>query len=141
MTMKSNMPILLVEDDKIDVLSMERAFAELKIPNPLVVKNNGEDALEYLESLDDNFPCLILLDLNMPRVNGLEFLKQYKSMESTRWIPGIVLTTSANHRDVLAAYNNQAAGYIIKPLNFAAFKDAISDVYNYWSCCELPQAE
>lgn len=141
MTMKSSMPILLVEDDDVDILSIERAFQELKILNPLVVKNNGEEALEYLQGLDENFPGLILLDLNMPRINGLEFLKAYKAMDSVMWIPGIVLTTSANHRDVQAAYSNQAAGYIIKPLNFADFKAAIQNLFNYWSSCELPDVD
>lgn len=140
MTMRSSMPILLVEDDDVDVLSIERAFRELNIPNPLVVKNNGEEALNYLRSLEEDYPGLILLDLNMPKVNGLEFLKAYKTMKSVMWIPGIVLTTSANHRDVQTAYENQAAGYIIKPLNFDDFKNVISDIFAYWSCCELPEA-
>ncbi len=141
MTMRSSMPILLVEDDDVDVLSIERAFEELGIPNPLIVKSNGEEALEYLNSLEEDFPGLILLDLNMPRMSGLEFLKTYKSNENLKWIPAVVLTTSANHRDVQTAYGEQAAGYIIKPLNFAEFKEAIREVFDYWKRCELPDVD
>lgn len=136
--MKPNQPILLVEDDDVDILSIVRAFKELSVTNPLIIKNNGEEALEYLRDVDDEFPAFILLDLNMPRVSGLEFLETYKAMDAVKWIPAIVLTTSANHRDVHAAYENQAAGYIIKPLNFDDFKKVLKEIMDYWSRCEYP---
>lgn len=139
--MKSNQPILLVEDDDVDILSIERAFKELNVSNPLIIRNNGEEALEYLNELDDEFPAFILLDLNMPRLSGLEFLKTYKAIDKVKWIPAIVLTTSANHRDVCEAYGNQAAGYIIKPLNFEDFKKALKEIIDYWSRCEYPDFE
>lgn len=139
--MKPTQPVLLVEDDDVDILSIRRAFQELKIPNPLIVKSNGEEALDYLNSLEEVFPAIILLDLNMPKINGLEFLQRYKSIDRIKWIPAVVLTTSANHRDVQAAYGNQAAGYIIKPLNFNDFKLIVRNIFDYWSRCELPSLD
>ncbi|MBP9151406.1 MAG: response regulator [Flavobacteriales bacterium] len=136
--MRSNTPILLVEDDDVDILSTQRAFSELSISNPLIITKNGEDALEYLMRSDNVRPGLILLDLNMPRVSGIEFLRQYKSVDRLKWIPAVVLTTSANHRDIQDAYMHQTAGYMVKPLNFDEFKDVIKDIYEYWRRCELP---
>lgn len=136
--MKTNIPILLVEDDDVDILSTKRAFKELEIKNPLVVEKNGEDALQHLRNPDNTKPGLILLDLNMPKVNGIEFLRQYKAIDELKWIPAVVLTTSANHRDIHEAYLHQTAGYMVKPLNFDEFKEVIKDIFEYWNRCELP---
>lgn len=139
--MKAHIPILLVEDDDVDILSTQRAFKELDIKNPLVVAKNGEDALVYLQNPDVPVPGLILLDLNMPKVNGIEFLRQYKSINELKWIPAVVLTTSANHRDIHEAYMHHTSGYMIKPLNFDDFKEVIKNVFEYWSKCELPDID
>ena len=136
--MKATVPILLVEDDEVDALSTKRAFGELGITNPLLIKKNGEEALAFLKDGSTPKPGLILLDLNMPKINGIEFLRTYKQIEELKWIPAVVLTTSANHRDIQEAYLNQCAGYMVKPLNFNEFKDVIKDIFEYWSRCELP---
>lgn len=131
--------ILLVEDDEVDILSAHRAFKELDIPNPLVVMKNGEEALKMLRNKDAQLPTLIILDLNMPKVNGLEFLKTYKRDARLRWIPSVVLTTSANLNDITKAFDHQVAGYIVKPLDFHEFKVAIQKIFDYWRLCELPE--
>jgi len=92
--MRGTKPVLLLEDDRVDVLSVSRAFKELKIANPLQVVGNGEEGLRYLHDENNPRPCLILLDLNMPRMNGLEFLKVIKNDEELKKIPVVVLTNS-----------------------------------------------
>lgn len=136
--MRTNYPVLLVEDDDVDVLSVIRAFKELQIPNQLIVRKNGEEALDYL-STNETLPGLILLDLNMPKIGGLELLKTLKRSERLQLIPAVVLTTSSNHRDIELAYKHQAAGYLVKPMDFTEFKESISHVFKYWSLCELPE--
>ena len=139
MKLISNYPVMLVEDDDVDILSTKRAFKELAVPNELIVQKNGEAALEYLMDSENPVPGLILLDLNMPKINGIEFLKAYKKNDRVGWIPAVVLTTSTNHRDIDAAYKNQAAGYVVKPLDFDEYKDVIKSVFEYWNLCELPE--
>lgn len=131
--------VLLLEDDEVDILSAQRAFKELDIPNPLVVMKNGEEALNMLRNPDNQLPGLIILDLNMPKINGIEFLKTYKRDDRLRWIPSVVLTTSSNHTDIINAFANQTAGYIVKPLDFNEFKTALKKVFDYWQLCELPE--
>ncbi len=130
--------LLLIEDDDVDVISVKRAFRELAIPNPLVSKHNGEEALEYLNNPDSELPGIILLDLNMPRMNGLEFLKQLKSDSQLKMIPVIVLTTSANQNDIVKAFEFHAAGYMVKPIDFLEFKKIVMHIYNYWNISQLP---
>ncbi len=137
--MRINYSVLLVEDDDVDILSIQRAFKELELTHALVVKKNGEEALEYLKNPESDIPGLILLDLNMPKVGGIEFLKSIKRSERLRLIPAVVLTTSTNHQDIDLAYENMAAGYVVKPLDFADFKEVVSNIFEYWSLCELPE--
>ena len=137
--MKSSRPIFLVEDDAVDQMLLQRALSTLRIKNRLDVANNGEEALELLSrSKGEDRPCLILIDLNMPRMNGLEFLKALRQDESLRMIPVIVLTTSKEQKDVKESYRLGAAGYMAKPVDYLQFVELVKTIDRYWSLCEQP---
>ncbi|MBZ0307501.1 MAG: response regulator [Anaerolineae bacterium] len=123
--------VLLVEDDKIDVMTIQRIFRELHILNPLVVASNGEEALAYLQGADR--VGVILLDLNMPRMSGLEFLAHVKADEKLKSIPVVVLTTSAHEEDIQRAYALSVAGYMVKPVDYAQFVDMMKNIHGYWT--------
>ena len=125
-------PILLVEDDRVDALTVKRAVKDLNIINPLVIAANGEDALEYLRNPDNQMPAFILLDLNMPRMNGLEFLAIIKEDESLRRIPVIVLTTSGEQRDRVESFDQSVAGYMVKPVQYHDFLETMRSIHIYW---------
>jgi len=139
--MQTLRPILLVEDDNVDAMTVKRALKDLHIDNTLVHSLNGEDALRYLAETDKAKPLLILLDLNMPKMNGLEFLKVIKANRHLKPIPVIVLTTSKEKRDVLESFELGAAGYMVKPVDYARFVEIISTVVMYWKSSELPKQE
>ncbi len=134
--------ILLVDDDEIDVMNVRRAFKKNNIVNPLYVAHNGLEALEMLRGSDDHdIPKerrLVLLDLNMPKMNGLEFLRELREDPELRALTVIVLTTSDDDRDKVEAYNLNIAGYIVKPVTFLAFVEAMAALNKYWSINELP---
>ncbi len=134
--MKSSRPILLVEDDKVDAMAVQRAVKELKISNPLHVAGDGEQALEFLRQPDTIEPCLILLDINMPRMNGIEFLKVIKQDEKLRLIPVVVLTTSKEDRDKFDSFNLGVAGYMLKPADYLKFVELVRTVDCYWTISE-----
>jgi len=136
--MKNLGPVLLVEDDHVDRMTVKRAFKDLKVENMLVAVANGEEALEYLKDSTNEIPCVILLDLNMPRMNGIEFLKIIKEDNDLRIIPVIVLTTSEDIRDKIAAFGLSVAGYIVKPTDYKKFVDAMRTINIYWTLSELP---
>lgn len=136
--MKNKKPILLVEDDKVDVMTVKRAFKENKIINELKVASDGEEALEYLRDPNNQQPCIILLDLNMPRMNGIEFLKIVKHDELLKKIPVVVLTTSKAEQDRTESFNLSVAGYIIKPVDYPQFIDVVKTIDLYWTLSELP---
>jgi len=135
--MKSSKPILLVEDDSVDMMTVKRAFKDLKVVNPLVHRVNGEEALEYLRG-GDKRPCVILLDLNMPKMNGIEFLKVAKVDEKLKTIPVVVLTTSQEEQDIVGSFKLSVAGYIVKPVDYEKFVEAIKTIELYWTLSELP---
>ncbi len=144
--MKKGVSILLVEDDLVDIKTVQRAFKENKITNPLHVVENGEEALAYLRnegSYSDTSkaprPGVILLDLNMPVMNGVEFMEIAKADEDLKTIPIVVLTTSREEADRMKSYKHSAAGYIVKPVEFAKFVDAIQVFSLYWTLSELPK--
>jgi len=139
--MRNSKPILLVEDDSVDAMTVKRALKELKVTNDLVRKANGEEALEYLRNTANTRPCVILLDLNMPKMNGIEFLKVVKNDEILRKIPAIVLTTSKDDRDRVESFQLNVAGYIVKPVDYKKFVEAIRIVDLYWTLSELPSGE
>jgi CheY-like chemotaxis protein len=131
-------PILLVEDDRVDVLTVKRAFRDIPITQKLAVVNNGEEALEYLRSSQNEKPYLIFLDLNMPKMNGIEFLKVIKNDDELKLIPVIVLTSSKEKKDKLESYNWGVAGYVLKPVGYQELVEIIKAIDHYWSLNELP---
>lgn len=136
--------ILLVEDDEVDVMNVKRAFKKSNISNPLFIAGNGLEALAMLRSQGDQQPIvpserrLVLLDLNMPKMNGLEFLQQLRADPELKPTPVIVLTTSDEDRDKVEAYNLNVAGYILKPVTFSKFAEVITTLNKYWTLCEMP---
>ena len=131
--------ILLVEDDEVDVMNVRRAFKKNNICNPLWVAGNGLEGLAMLRGGD--VPAdrrLVLLDLNMPRMNGIEFLRELRADPDLRAIPVVVLTTSDDERDRVEAYNLNVAGYILKPVTLANFVEAMATLNKYWTLVEMP---
>lgn len=139
--MNQSINILLVEDDVIDTMTVKRAFKELKITNPLVTTSNGIEALEYIQTSLDNLPGIILLDLNMPKMNGIELLKILKTDDRLRQVPVIVLTTSKEDQDKTESFNLGVAGYMIKPVDYLKFVEVIKTIEFYWSLSELPNCD
>lgn len=136
--MRTSKPILLVEDDSIDVMTIRRALKILKVSNPLDVAGNGEEALAHLRTPGTVLPCIILLDLNMPRMSGLEFLGIIKADPALRRIPVIILTSSREEQDRIAGFEKQAAGYMVKPVGDDQFVEVIKTIDLYWTLSEHP---
>lgn len=135
--------ILLVEDDKVDVMNVQRSFKKANIANPLFVAGNGLEALDILRNASEamqmpKFRRLVLLDLNMPKMGGIEFLKELRKDPTLRRTPVIVLTTSDQERDRVEAYDLNVAGYLLKPVTFANFADVMTTLNRYWTLCEIP---
>jgi hypothetical protein len=136
--------VLLVEDDEVDVMNVQRAFKRNNITNPLYVAHNGLDALQMLRGEGVQEPAIpddrrmILLDINMPKMNGIEFLQELRQDETLKSTPVVVLTTSDADQDRLNAYRLNVAGYILKPVTFATFSDVIAALNRYWALCEIP---
>ena len=131
--------ILLVEDDEVDVMNVRRAFKKNNIGNPLWVAGNGLDALELLRGPEiPRERRLVLLDLNMPRMNGIEFLRALRADPELGLTPVVVLTTSDDERDRVDAYNLNVAGYILKPVTFVSFVEAMATLNKYWTLVEMP---
>jgi len=131
--------MLLVEDDQVDVMNVRRAFEKNRIANPLYVAKNGLDALEMLRSnIVPDERRIVLLDLNMPRMSGLEFLRELRADPKLQATPVIVLTTSNDERDKIEAYNFNVAGYLLKPVTFINFVDVMAALNKYWTLVELP---
>jgi len=131
--------ILLVEDDEVDVMNVKRAFQKAHITNPLFVAGNGLEALEMLRGGEmPKQRRLVLLDLNMPRMNGIEFLRELRKDPELSATPVVVLTTSTMDRDKFDAYNLNIAGYLVKPVTFGDFVELMSTLNKYWALVELP---
>jgi len=135
--------LLLVDDDEIDVMTVQRAFKKNNITNNLYIATNGIEALAMLRS-NGNPPVvpperrLILLDLNMPKMGGIEFLRELRKDPAIKAIPVIVLTTSNEDKDKVEAYNMNVAGYIVKPVTFSKFVEAVATLNKYWTLSEMP---
>jgi CheY-like chemotaxis protein len=135
--------ILLVEDDEVDVMTVQRAFRSGKITNSLYVASNGIEALAMLRgnleqpSVIPPNRRIILLDLNMPGMNGLEFLRELRSDATIKYIPVVVFTTSNEERDRIETYSLNIAGYILKPATFERFMEILVTLNNYWTSCEM----
>lgn len=131
--------ILLVEDDEIDVMNVKRAFDKNHITHPLFMAGNGLEALEKLRS--GEVPPgrrIVLLDLNMPKMNGIEFLRELRNDPALAPTPVVVLTTSNNDRDKIDAFNLNVAGYLVKPVTFAEFSELMVTLNKYWTFVEMP---
>ncbi|PKM76373.1 MAG: two-component system response regulator [Firmicutes bacterium HGW-Firmicutes-15] len=136
--MRSKKPILLIEDDQVDAMTVNRALKDLMVCNELIRKENGEEALEFLRNENNLKPCIILLDLNMPRMNGIEFLNVAKNDAQLKMIPVIVLTTSHEEWDRIQSFNLGAAGYMVKPVDYKQFVEVVRVIDLYWTLSELP---
>ncbi|KYG08687.1 two-component system response regulator [Sorangium cellulosum] len=131
--------IILVEDDTVDVMNVRRAFERGKITNPLWVAGDGVEGLDLLRgSQVPRDRRLVLLDLNMPRMNGIEFLRELRSDASLRATPVVVLTTSNDDRDKVDAYDLNVAGYLLKPVTFLSFVELMTALNRYWTLVEMP---
>jgi len=135
--------ILLVEDDSVDVMNVQRAFVKNNITNPLHIAFNGVEALNMLRGSNGKpklnpSPRIILLDINMPKMNGLEFLRELRNDEDLKSVSVFVMTTSNDDQDKIEAYNLNVAGYILNPLSFEKFVNAVAVLNSYWKLCEQP---
>ncbi len=134
---------LVVEDNDLDVEKIERGFARLKIPNPVIRARDGIDAFDHLEGRNGcepvSRPLIILLDLNMPRMNGFEFLEKLRCERQYDNVPVFVLTTSDRGRDIEAAHQKKICGYIVKPLDRNLLLEALSSLDLFWSLCGQPE--
>ena len=120
----------------IEVMKLNRTISKLDYPHKIIEANNGEDALKILYK-KDRLPDIILLDLNMPKLNGIEFLSILKNDNELKYIPTVILTTSNNRKDMLECYKIGVSGYVIKPLKFNDYVELIKRVLDYWSANEL----
>jgi CheY-like chemotaxis protein len=137
--MEKVLNILLVEDDQVDVMNVRRAFDRNRIANPLFVASDGLEALRMLRS--GELPAerrIILLDLNMPKMSGIEFLRELRADPALQQTPVVVLTTSNDERDKIDAYNFNVAGYLLKPVTFINFVELMAALNKYWTLVELP---
>jgi len=131
--------MILIDDDVVDVMNVRRALAKNQIVSPLFVASDGIEGLELLRGPEvPPERRLILLDLNMPRMNGLEFLRELRADPALAPTPVVVLTTSNEERDRVDAYQLNVAGYLLKPVTFAAFVELIGALDHYWSLVEMP---
>ncbi len=136
--MRNGRPILLVEDDRVDVMTVKRAMRDLHITNTLSIVPNGEEALAFLRNPGNAKPCIILLDLNMPRMGGIEFLRVAKGDDDLKSIPVVVLTTSQEDQDKTDSFDLCVAGYLVKPPEYKQFVEVVRAVHLYWTSSEIP---
>lgn len=138
---RKQLEILVIEDDDVDVICLRRAFSKTQTDAVLHFASDGLEALEMLNGEGrkplDILPTLILLDLNMPKMGGLEFLQAMRKEAGLKKIPVFVLTTSRQERDVQGAYMHNVAGYIVKPMSTAEFQGTLQTLIEYWDICEF----
>jgi len=123
----------------VDAMTVRRALGDLRVTNRLVHMENGEEALDYLRDPARERPCIILLDLNMPIMSGIEFLRIIKSDTQLKRIPVIVLTTSEEQRDVIGSFDLGVAGYMRKPVDYQQFVETMRAIDLYWTLSEVPE--
>jgi CheY-like chemotaxis protein len=143
MTTTQQLNILLVEDDEVDVMNVQRALKKNGATATLYRAANGIEALAMLRNnsqiaAENNGRLLVLLDLNMPKMGGLEFLKELRADPALRSLPVVVLTTSMQDSDLVTAYRYNVAGYLIKPITFSSFVETIDVLNRYWSMSKMP---
>jgi len=135
-------PILLVEDNPMDIDLTLQAFEEHQVANPVAICRDGEEAMRYIdahqEPADPQLPLVVLLDLRLPKVDGTEVLRRVSQDDIWKRIPFVVLTTSREHPDVELAYSLGANSYIVKPVDFSAFMEVIKTIKAYWLLTNEP---
>lgn len=135
--------ILMVEDDEVDIMNVQRAFKKHNITNALHIAHNGEEALAMLRGIDTSklipMPKVILLDINMPKMNGLEFLDEIRKDNQLRMLSVFMLTTSIDEQDRFKAFEKNVAGYIVKPVDTKVFMEAVRVLGLFWSLSEYPK--
>lgn len=138
--LNSNPPILLIEDNPMDVDLTKRAFARRKLTNPINIARDGEEAVSWIARWEagEPRPVVVLLDLKLPKIAGLDVLKRFRSNEVSRKIPVVVLTTSSEDSDIEAAYEYGANSYIVKPVDFDKFMDVAEHIEIYWTVLNKP---
>jgi CheY-like chemotaxis protein len=134
--MKPHEHILLIEDDDVDIMTVRRSMKELGVPNPLDQVSDGEQGLAFLRNPANARPGLILLDLNMPRMNGVEFLVELRADAALKSIPVVVLTTSKEETDRVSAFSQSVSGYMIKPVDYPQFVNTMRIIRDYWATSE-----
>ncbi|PWL39443.1 response regulator [Flagellimonas aquimarina] len=132
------MNVLFIEDDMIETMKLQRATSKFQSKHKITEAKNGEEALEFLKG--GTLPDIILLDLNMPRMSGIEFLSILKADDRLKYLPIIILTTSENRVDLLKCFEVGIAGYIIKPLKYEDYESKLKKVFDYWEISELVKA-
>lgn len=140
MSYASSRPILLVEDNPVDLDLTLRAFARRKLVNPILVARDGQEALDWIPRWESGepTPLVILLDLKLPRVDGLEVLRRLRAQPISQDLPVVVLTSSSEDRDVASAYRHRANSYIIKPVDFDKFMEVATQIELYWCLTNHP---
>ncbi|ADV50339.1 response regulator [Cellulophaga sp. E16_2] len=133
------MDVLFIEDDTIETMKLQRTVSKLQLKHNIIEAKNGEQALDILKS-SSKLPDIILLDLNMPRMSGIEFLEIIKADPKYKYLPTIILTTSENRADLLECYRIGVAGYVIKPLKYEDYETKLKTVFEYWQTNELVKA-
>jgi CheY-like chemotaxis protein len=133
--MQKALKILFIEDDTIEIIKFNRVLKTLGLNHIIIEAENGEDALVILKE-KQTIPDIIVLDLNMPKLNGIEFLRIIKNDAMLKYIPAIILTTSNNHKDILECYKIGIAGYMLKPLKYEEYLDRIQKLVAYWTTNE-----
>ncbi|WP_394972409.1 response regulator [uncultured Croceitalea sp.] len=130
------MNILFIEDDKIETMKLMRTVSKMGTKHNIIEAKNGEEALKVLNS-GNELPDLILLDLHMPKMSGIEFLRALKSDDIMKYLPTIILTTSENRADLLECYKIGISGYVLKPLKYEDYEYKLKKVFDYWEVNEL----
>ena len=145
---KEPFSVLMAEDDEHDIVATKRAWKKHSISNPLYIVNDGEECLDFLYHRGkykdrDTLPQvgILLLDINMPKMDGLSVLKHIKKDENLKSLPVVILTTSQNEQDRIKSYNLGANAYIVKPVGFENFSEAIRTIQLFWQLVELPNAK
>ena len=146
--MSNLLPILLAEDSKHDVMAVKRAWKQHNIPNELIIVRDGAECLDYLHHRGEYsppaeapFPGVLLLDINMPKVDGLSVLREIRNDSVLNHLPVVVLTTSKRDEDLIESYNLNVNAYVAKPLHFNEFSAAINTIYQFWQLAEQPNKQ
>lgn len=136
--MRNENSILIIDDDIVDAMTIKRAFKDMEVNNRIDLVGNGEEAIRFLNDENNPRPCLIILDLNMPKMSGIEFLKIIKRDDVLKMIPVIVLTTSRDKHDKMDSFKLSVAGYMVKPVDYSQFLEVMKTINMYWTVSELP---